>query len=67
MAELYSLMGKPEFADICTLRIESEMMLKNTKSLDAQLDALWDIYKAHENMGKVDECLSDLKKMAQLQ
>ena len=66
MAELYSLMGKPEFADICTLRIESEMMLKNTKSLDAQLDALWDIYKAHENMGKVDECLSDLKKMRHL-
>lgn len=66
MAGLYSLMGKPEFADICTSRIESEMRVKNTKNLDAQLDALWDMYKAHENMGKVDECLSDLKKMRHL-
>jgi hypothetical protein len=66
MAELYSLMGKPEFADICTSRIESEMRLDNTKNLDAQLDGLWDLYKAHENLGKNDECINDLQKMRQL-
>ncbi len=66
MAELYSLMGKPEFADICTSRIESEMRLDNTKNLDAQLDGLWDLYKAHENLGKNDECINDLQKMRHL-
>lgn len=66
MAELYSLMGKPKFADICTSRIESEMRIKNVNNLDAQLDGLWDLYKVHEKMGKVDECLSDLKKMRHL-
>lgn len=66
MAELYSLMGKPDFADICTSRIESEMRLDNTKNLDAQLDGLWDLYKAHENLGKNDECINDLQKMRHL-
>lgn len=66
MAELYSLMGKPEFADICASRIESEMRLDNSKNLDAQLDGLWDLYKAHENLGKSDECINDLQKMRQL-
>lgn len=66
MAEMYSLMDKPEFADICTSRIESEMRLNNTKDLDAQLDGLWDLYKAHENLGKTDECLNDLQKMRHL-
>lgn len=66
MAELYSLMDKPDFADICTSRIESEMKIRSTKNLDIQLSALWNLYKAHENMGKDDECLSDLKKMRHL-
>lgn len=66
MAELYSLMGKPDFADICTSRIESEMRLDSSKNLDAQLDGLWDLYKAHENLGKNDECINDLQKMRHL-
>lgn len=63
MAELYSLMGKPDFADICTARIESEMKIRNTKNLNALLDDLWDLYKAHEKLGKNEECTNDLQKM----
>lgn len=66
MAELYSLMGKPDFADICTSRIESEVRIDNSKYLDAQLDGLWDLYKAHESMGKTEECLNDLQKIRHL-
>ena len=66
MAELYSLMGKPDFADICTSRIESEMRLDNSKNLDTQLDGLWDLYKAHESLGKNEECINDLQKMRNL-
>ena len=63
MAELYSLMGMPDFADICTSRIESEMRLNNTQNFESRMDGLWDIYKAHENLGKTDECINDLKKI----
>lgn len=63
MAELYSSMGKPDLADICTSRIESEMRLDNSKNLDAQLEALWDLYEAHQKMEKFGECINDLKKI----
>ena len=63
MAELYSLMGKPDFADICTSRIESEIRIRNTKNTDTQLDDLWDLYKTHERLGKDEECTKDLQKM----
>ena len=66
MAELYSLMGKPELADICISRIESEMRLQGSKDLDSQLDALWDLYKAHYDSGKIEESINDLKKLRHL-
>lgn len=66
MAELYMLMGKPNFADICTSRIESEMGVKGSKELDAQIDVLWNLYKAHETQGKIDEYIIDLKKLRHL-
>ncbi len=66
MAELYSLMGLPDFADICTSRIEYEMRLNNSKNLDVQLDDLWDMYEAHKDMGNTEECLNDLVKMRHL-
>ena len=66
MADLYSSMGKPDLADICISRIESEMRLDNSKNLDAQLDGLWDLYNVHENLGKDDECINDLQRMRHL-
>ena len=63
MADLYNLMGKPDLADICTSRIESEMRLSGEKNFKSQLDALWDIYKAYDNQGKLDESLNTLRKI----
>lgn len=62
MAELYSLMGKPEFADICTSRIESEIKI-TAKNITDQENALWDLYKTHERLEKYDECVNDLEKL----
>ena len=66
MAELYSLMGKPDFSDICTSRIESEMRLDNSKNLEVQLNGLWNLYEAHEKLGKNDECINDLEEIRHL-
>ena len=66
MAELYSLMGKPDFADICTSRIRSKMGFENTKDYDAQINGLWSLYKAHKNLGQNDECITDLQKIRSL-
>ena len=62
MADLYNLMGKPKLADFCTSRIESEMRLSGEKDLNSQLNALWDVYKAYNNQGKVEESLNTLRK-----
>lgn len=66
MAELYSLMGKPDFADICTSRIESEMKLHGSKNLDTQVDDLYDLYEAYEKQGKIEESINTLKKILHL-
>lgn len=66
MAELYSLMGKPDFADICTSRIEAEMRIVDSKNFNERLDGLWEMFKAHQNMGKEEDCINDLKKMRHL-
>lgn len=66
MAELYSLMGKPEFADICTSRIESEMKLHGSKNLDIQVDDLYDLFEAYEKQGKIEESINTLKKILHL-
>lgn len=66
MAELYSLTGKPDFADICTSRIESEMSFQDSKDLVSQIDGLWDLYKAHYDIGKFEESINDLKKLRNL-
>lgn len=66
MAELYTLMGKSEFADICVSRIESEMRLEESKDFNMQVSVLWDLYKAHETQGKIDDCINDLKKIRHL-
>ena len=66
MAELYSLMGKPDFADICTSRIESEMRIYSTKDLQSQENVLWELYCAHEDLGRYEECIIDLNKLRHL-
>lgn len=66
MAELYNMMGKPEFADICISRIESEMRIRDSKNLDAQIDGLYDLYNAYDKQGKIDESIDALKKILRL-
>ena len=66
MAELYNMMGKPEFADICTSRIESEMRIRDSKDLDAQIDGLYDLFNAYDKQGKIDESIDALKKILRL-
>ena len=66
MAELYNMMGKTEFADICTSRIESEMRIRDSKNLDAQIDGLYDLYDAYNKQGKIDESIDALKKILRL-
>ena len=66
MAELYNMMGKPDFADICTSRIESEMRIWDSKNLDAQIDDLYYLYEAYDKQGKVNESLDVLKKILHL-
>ena len=63
MAELYTLMGKPELADICTSRIASEMRLRDSKDFDMQIDDLFDLEDAYEKQGKVEDAISTLKKL----
>ena len=60
------MMGKPDFADICTSRIESEMRIRDSKNLDAQIDDLYDLYEAYDKQGKVNESLDVLKKILHL-
>ena len=66
IAELYSLMGKTNLADICTSRIGSEMSMEESRNLETQLDELFEIYIAHDNLGKVDDCINDLKAILHL-
>ena len=66
MAELYNMMGKPEFADICTSRIESEMRIRDSKNIDAQIDGLYDLYNAYDKQGKINESINALKKILRL-
>ena len=66
MAELYNMMGKPDFADICTSRIESEMRIWDSKNLDAQIDDLYYLYEAYDKQGKVNESVDVLKKILHL-
>ena len=63
MAELYNKMGMPEFADICTSRIKSEMRIRDTKNLDVQIDNLYDLYRAYDKQGKIDESIAVLRKI----
>ena len=63
MAELYTLMGKPDLANICTSRIESEMRLLDSQNIDAQIDDLFNLADAYDKQGKLDEsinCASEL-------
>lgn len=66
MAELYTLMGKPEFADVCTSRIESEMRIRNSQIFDNQIDDLYNLYEAYEKQGKIEESINTLKKILHL-
>ena len=59
-------MGKPEFADICTSRIESEMRIRDSKNIDAQIDGLYDLYNAYDKQGKINESINALKKILRL-
>ncbi len=66
MAELYNMMGKPEYADICTSRIESEIRIRDSKDLDTQIDDLLDLYNAYDKQGKVNESVDVLKRILHL-
>lgn len=63
MAELYTLMGKPELADICTSRIASEMRLRDSKDFEMQIDDLFDLEDAYEKQGKMEDAISTLRKI----
>ena len=66
LADLYSLIGKPDFADICTSRIKYEMKYIDAQNLDAQIDDLWELYKAYNKQGRMDECINALKNIVKL-
>ncbi len=66
LAELYNMMGKPEFADICTSRIESEMRMRGSKDLDIQINDLFDLFSAYDKQGKVDESIDVIKRILRL-
>lgn len=66
MADLYNLMGKPDLADMCTSRIESEMRKMDSKKLDEQIDRLYDLFNAYDKQGRIDESIDALKKILRL-
>ena len=66
MAELYSLMGKPEFADICISRIGHEMKYISSEDIDSQIGSLYDLYSAYDKQGKTNESINTLKSILSL-
>ena len=66
MADLYSLMGMPEFADICISRIGHEMKYINTEDFDSQKSYLFDLYSAFDKQGKTNESINTLKSIIKL-
>ncbi len=66
MAELYVLMEKPDLADMCTSRIQSEMRLVDSKSLESQIDDLYTLFESYDNQGRTEESISTLKKILSL-
>lgn len=66
LAELYTKMGKPEFAEICASRIEYEMKYTDPNDLKAQIQDLYDLYDAYDKQGKIEESIRTLKKLLKL-
>ena len=66
LAELYSMMGKSELADICTSRIATEMTIENFKDIEERIDDLYDLYDAYEKQGKLGDAINTLRKILSL-